>query len=53
MSSALYILPRRLSLAVQRGNAASVLGTMKVDSEDEEFLYEYCFMFYFMFVIFI
>ena len=27
----------RLSVAVQRGNAASVLGTMKVDSEDEKF----------------
>ena len=26
-----------LSVAIQRGNAASVLGTMKVDSEDEEF----------------
>ena len=24
--------------AVQRGNAASVLGTMKVNSDDEEFL---------------
>ena len=30
-------LTQRLSVAVQRGNAASVLGTMKVDSEDEEF----------------
>ena len=30
-------LARRLSVAVQRGNAASVLGTMKVDSDDEEF----------------
>ena len=29
-------LPRDLSVAVQRGNTASVLGTMKVDSEDEE-----------------
>ena len=29
-------LNQRLSVAVQRGNAASVLGTMKVDSEDEE-----------------
>ena len=44
-------LTQRLSVAVQRGNAASVLGTMKVDSEDEEFyLYIsffciYCFMF--------
>ena len=32
-------LTQRLSVAVQQGNAASVLGTMKVDSEDEEFLY--------------
>ena len=32
-------LTQRLSVAVQQGNAASVLGTMKVDSEesDEEF----------------
>ena len=30
-------LTQRLSVAVQRGNAASVLGTMKVDSDDEEF----------------
>ena len=30
-------LTQRLSVAVQWGNAASVLGTMKVDSEDEEF----------------
>ena len=28
---------QRLSVAVQRGNAASVLGTMKVDIEDKEF----------------
>ena len=27
---------QRLSVAVQRGNEASVLGTMKVDSDDEE-----------------
>ena len=31
-------LTQRLSVAVQRGNAASVLGTVKVDSADEEFL---------------
>ena len=30
-------LTQRLSVAVQRSNAALVLGTMKVDSEDEEF----------------
>ena len=30
-------LTQRLSVAVQRGNTASVLGTMKVDSDDEEF----------------
>ena len=30
-------LTQRLSVAVQRGNAASVLGTMKVDSDEEEF----------------
>ena len=30
-------LTQRLSVAVQWGNAASVLGTMKVDIEDEEF----------------
>ena len=29
-------LTQRLSVAIQRGNAASVLGTMKVDSDDEE-----------------
>ena len=29
-------LTQRLSVAVQRGNAASVLGTMKVDIEEEE-----------------
>ena len=29
-------LTQRLSVAVQRGNAASVLGTIKVDSDDEE-----------------
>ena len=28
-------LTQRLSLALQWGNAASVMGTMKVDSEDE------------------
>ena len=34
---------QRLSVAVQRGNAASVLGTMKVDSDDVEFfLYKFC-----------
>ena len=31
-------LTQRLSVAVQRGNAASVLGTFKMDSEKEEFL---------------
>eukprot|EP00731_Ephydatia_muelleri_P037505 Em0489g4a len=31
-------LTQRLSVAVQRGNAASVLGTIKMDSEEEEFL---------------
>ena len=30
-------LTQRLSVAVQRGNAASVLGTIKMDSEEEEF----------------
>ena len=30
-------LTQRLSVAVQRGNAASMLGTVKVDGEDEEF----------------
>ena len=30
-------LTQRLSVAVQRGNATSVLGTVKVDSADEEF----------------
>ena len=30
-------LTQRLSVAIQRGNAASVLGIMKVDSDDEEF----------------
>ena len=29
-------LTQRLSVAVQRGNAASVLGTMKMDSHDQE-----------------
>ena len=29
--------PLHTSVAIQRGNAASVLGTTKVDSEDEEF----------------
>ncbi|KAL5516416.1 hypothetical protein EMCRGX_G001731 [Ephydatia muelleri] len=31
-------LTQRLSVAIQRGNAASVLGTIKMDSEEEEFL---------------
>ena len=35
-------LTQRLSVAVQQGNAAAVLGAMKVDSEDEEFLYKFC-----------
>ena len=38
-------LAQRLSVAVQQGNAASILGTMKVDSEDEEFIVQvllYC-----------
>ena len=38
-------LTQRLSVAVQRGNAASVLGTIKMDSEEEEFLVQkllYC-----------
>ena len=35
-------LTQRLSVAVQRGNAASVLGTMKVDSEDEKFFVKFC-----------
>ena len=40
-------LTQRLSVVVQRGNAASVLGTMKVNNEDEEFFaFKYCFMFY-------
>ena len=30
-------LTQRLSVAVQRGNAASVLGTMKMGSQEEEF----------------
>ena len=30
-------LTQRLSVAVQRGNAASVLGTMKIGSQEEEF----------------
>ena len=30
-------LTQRISVAVQRGNAASVLGTIMVDSEDKEF----------------
>ena len=30
-------LTQRLSVNIQRGNAASVLGAMKVDSEDKEF----------------
>ena len=29
--------PLHTSVAIQRGNAASMLGTTKVDSEDEEF----------------
>ena len=32
-------LTQRLSVAVQRGNAASVLGTMKTDSQEEEFFW--------------
>ena len=36
-------LTQRLSIAAQRGNAASVLGTMKVDIEVEEFsVYKLC-----------
>ena len=35
-------LTQRLSAAVQRGDAASVLGTLKMDSQEEEFLYKYC-----------
>eukprot|EP00731_Ephydatia_muelleri_P034999 Em0091g2a len=31
-------LTQRLSVAIQRGNAAFVLGTIKMDSEEEEFL---------------
>ena len=31
-------LTQRPSVAVQRGNAASALGTIKMDSEEEEFL---------------
>ena len=31
-------LTQRLSVAIQRGHAASVLGTIKMDSEEEEFL---------------
>ena len=31
-------LTQRLSVAVQRGDAASVLGTIKMDSEEEEFV---------------
>ena len=31
-------LTQRLLVAIQRGNAASVLGTIKMDSEEEEFL---------------
>ena len=31
-------LTQRLSVAIQRGNAASVLGTIKMDSEEEGFL---------------
>ena len=43
-------LTQRPSVAVQRGNGVSVLGTMKVGSDDEEFLY--CFMFYVFVCIF-
>ena len=36
-------LTQRLSVAIQRGNAASVLGTIKTDSQEEEFfLYKNC-----------
>ena len=39
--------PEDYQLPVQRGNAASMLRTMKVGSEDEEFfVYKFCFMFY-------
>ena len=31
-------LAQRLSVAIQRGNAASVLGIIKMDSQEEEFL---------------
>ena len=31
----------KINMAVQRGNAASVLGTMKMGSQEEEFLYKY------------
>ena len=46
-------LTQRPSVVVQPGNAASVLGTMKVDSDDEEILYKYLIMFMFLFVYFI
>ena len=36
--STLAYLTQRLSVAIQRGNAASVLGTIKMDREEEEFL---------------
>ena len=37
-------LTQRLSIAIQRGNAASVLGTMKMGSQEEEFfLYKYAY----------
>eukprot|EP00731_Ephydatia_muelleri_P022869 Em0015g452a len=37
-------LTQRLSIAVQRGNAASVLGTIKMGSEEEEFLVKNCYI---------
>ena len=43
-------LTQRLSVAIQRGNAASILGTMKVDSEDKEFfVYIFCYYYYYLF----
>ena len=39
----LYNLPREYQLL---SNGAMQLRTMKVNSEEEEFLYMYCFMFY-------
>ena len=41
-------LTQRLSVSVQCGNAVSVLGTMKVDSDDEEF--KFCCIIFFMLV---